>query len=100
MTTPKNNSPLIIPGGSAGLVSVAATPLCSLQPLGPAKHAAGFLDPRLPELHVLGSVEHGLAAGLPGHIADDDGRSMQVGAKLQVRRRLLVAGERQIPGAR
>src|ERR1700721_2154576 len=99
MTTAKNNSPLIRPGGRAGWVSEAATPLCSLPPRGPAKHAAVFLDPRPPELHVLGSVEQRLAAGLPGHIADDDGRSMQVGAKLQVSRRLLVAGERQVPGA-
>src|SRR5664279_2044738 len=99
MTTAKNNSPLIIAGGRTGLVSGATTPLCSLQPLDPAKDAAVFLDPRLPELHVFGSVEQGLAAGLSGHIADDDGCSMQVGAKLEIGRRLPVTPERQIPGA-
>src|SRR6202012_5943355 len=72
----------------------------SLQPFNAAKGAAVVFNPGLPELHVLGAVHKLLATGLPGHVTENDGGAMQIGAKLQIGRRLLVALERQVAGAR
>src|ERR1700733_1782801 len=82
------------------VVTRHGAPLGSLQPFDAAKRTAVVFDPGLPELHVLGAIHNLLVTGLPSHVAEDDGGAVQVGTKLQIGRRLLIALERQIAGPR